>query len=365
MGDSKVQRDAPGVSPSRSISADEAVEPGSDVGADLAASARRVQRKAEVEERQVAETQTAAALPVARMALTLAGEDGGAQASERARAARAAQGAVGNTRVGGLGERSAVQRVPLQSAAAPAFVTPKVGKRYVHPPGVKSAYKRISGEFDGREFVLTGDGVVLARVGAVSGRPVSVRVDDARKCGGTSADSYLNNPRYVGIAEFGPIPEGEFTFNADQLAMFSLSEQARFTLGGHFTDPFGRPMHGGDWGAGRAPLRPNRVEPALPGCGNTARRSGFYIHGGHLSGSSGCIDIGNAGIEALVAHIGGYRKPVVVKVRYRFVAPGVDRLERAAGGFTYPGPKDPGLVDRIKGALRELRGGDAAGGESE
>lgn len=107
MGDSNVQRDAPGVSPSRSISADEAVEPGSDVGADQAAPARRVQRKAEVGERQAAKAQTAAALPVARMALTLAGEDGGAQASERARAARAAQGAVGNTRVGGLGERSA------------------------------------------------------------------------------------------------------------------------------------------------------------------------------------------------------------------------------------------------------------------
>ena len=32
---------------------------------------------------------------------------------------------------------------------------------------------------------------------------------DAKACKGSTEDSYMNNPRYVGVTDNGPIPEGE------------------------------------------------------------------------------------------------------------------------------------------------------------
>lgn len=234
---------------------------------------------------------------------------------------------------------------------------PRVGTRFTHAAGSRSPYRRITGEFDGREFVLKGDGTELMRVEAASGRPVAVRPADIRACGGASGETYKNNPRYVGIADYGPIPEGQYQFQATQLATFTSTEQAQFTFGGQFTDPFGAPMHGGDWGAGRVPLQKIRVSPASRGCGNTSRRSGFYLHGGSLAGSSGCIDVGNAGIAAILPHLEGYRRQIVVSVRYAHPAPSVGLLERVMGGATYPGQHDPSVLDRLEGAARELFGG--------
>lgn len=54
-------------------------------------------------------------------------------------------------------------------------------------------------------------------------------------------------------------------------------------MGTSSSDRFRAP---GDWGRGRVPLRP------APGT-NTRGRRGFYIHGGSLPGSAGCIDVGN------------------------------------------------------------------------
>lgn len=243
-----------------------------------------------------------------------------------------------------------------RGTASTSSGAPQVGTRFTHPSGSRSPYTRLAAEFDGREFVLRDGSTELMRVTAASGRPVSVRSADARACGGSTSDSYLNNPLYVGISDYGPIPEGEFRFNATEFATFTALEQAQFTAGGHFTDPFGRPMHGGDWGAGRAPLHATRVVRS-PHCGNTSRRSGFYIHGGSLSGSSGCIDIGNSGIASLLTHLAGYRRTITVTVRYRHPAPSVSRAQRALGGAVYPGQQEPTLGDRLRGAWRELTGG--------
>jgi hypothetical protein len=291
----------------------------------------------------------------------LADSEEPAGAADRARMMKTAQRAVGNARVSRMTYQPVLQRQPRGSTSGRKSA-PKVGTRFTHPSGSRSPHRSITGEFDGREFILRGDGAELMRVPAASGRPVSVRPKDASKCKGSTSESYLNNPRYVGIPDFGPIPEGEYQFQATEFATFTLAEQAQFTLGGQFTDPFGKPMHGGDWGAGRSPLNKIRVLPAPPGCGNTARRSGFFIHGGSLAGSSGCIDIGNAGVTGLLPHLTGYKNKIVVTVRYRHPAPAVGTLGRALGGFTYPGQEDPTLEDRLRGAGRELFGG---GGEEE
>ena len=224
--------------------------------------------------------------------------------------------------------------------------TKSLGTKVTHPAGSKSLYKSITADFDGQDFIVQGDKKEILKVSAESGRPITVRSADAKSCKGDKDDSYLNNPRYVGITDNGPIPEGEYQFSLTQFATFSVTEQLEMLPGGEFTDPFGSSLHGGDWGAGRAPLTPVKILPSAF-CGNTKTRSGFYLHGGSLPGSSGCIDIGNAGINNLIPLLEGYRSAVKVTVKYLHPAPSVSKLGRALGRFTYPGQKNPTLGDRF------------------
>lgn len=223
----------------------------------------------------------------------------------------------------------------------------QIGTRFTHHPGTTSPYRSITASFNGSSFVLFGDGAVLMTVSAQSGRPYSVRAADAAACGGSTSDSYLNNPRYVGIADNGPIPEGEYQFRATSMATFDFTERMQMLGGGHYTDPFGASLHGGDWGSGRVALNPVRILPGRRGCGNTRTRSGFYLHGGIMPGSSGCIDIGNSGVDTLVSLLQGYTGRVVVRVRYTVAAPSVGPVDRALGRFTYPSGDNPSLLDRL------------------
>jgi len=224
----------------------------------------------------------------------------------------------------------------------------QIGTRVTHPAGSRSPYRTVTATYDGREFVAMGDGREILRASAQSGRPYTVLPADAARCGGSPDDSYMNNPRYVGIADNGPIPEGEFRFRVTEMATFGAWERLRMLTGGSYTDPFGRPLHGGDWGAGRVALRKISVRPGPRGCGNTASRAGFYLHGGIMPGSSGCIDIGNSGFTRLVELLMGYTGQVRVTVRYRHPAPAVGRIDRALGRFTYPPGRDPGVWDRLR-----------------
>jgi hypothetical protein len=305
-------------------------------------------------------THTLQGPPATSDSLRIGAESAPAEREAQERAVEVvAGGAVGPVSPGA--EPGAVRRqrrrrsAPAARPATPA--RPRVGTKFTHPPGARSRFRSISAEFDGRDFILSGGGTVLMTAAAQSGRPVSVRPADARSCGGSTSDSYTNNPKYVGISDYGPIPEGTYRFSATNFATFSALEQAQFTAGGNFEDPFGRPMHGGDWGAGRVQLTPVRIVPGPRGCGNTSRRSGFYIHGGSLPGSSGCIDIDNAGITELLTHIAGFTSPITVTVVYRHPAPTVGRVIRAIGGATYPGQDNPSVFDRVEGGLRELFGG--------
>ncbi|HUQ56602.1 hypothetical protein [Lentzea sp.] len=253
------------------------------------------------------------------------------------------------------GNQATVAHVQRQSRGG----APRIGHRFEHPAGARGPHRSITAEFDGQVFRAHAGGTLLMQVGAASGRPVSVRSGDARSCHGATSESYKNNPRYVGIPDFGPIPEGTFRFRAAEFGLFDPAEQVRMIGGGSFTDPFGAALHGGDWGAGRAPLHPVHVVPASRGCGNTGRRSGFYLHGGSLSGSSGCIDVGNDGITQLLRHLTGYTHDITVTVHYAHPAPEVGRLERAVGGATYPGQRDPSWTDRVRGAWDQLWGNES------
>lgn len=216
-----------------------------------------------------------------------------------------------------------------------------VGEKFAHTPGVKSPFKKVTGHYNGQTFTLFGDGVALMSTPAQSGRPYTVAEADAKKCGGNKDDSYMNNPRYVGIQDNGPIPEGTFRFSASQVATFGAIDQLKMVAGkdASFTDPFGASMHGGDWGNGRVGLHPVTIKQAPKGCGDTKKRSGFYLHGGMLPGSSGCIDIGNDGFQAVLKHLNGYKGKITITVKYTVAAPKVGWFDRLMGTLTYGSPE--------------------------
>jgi hypothetical protein len=241
-----------------------------------------------------------------------------------------------------------VAEAPLYIVGNPLQRAERLGTRVSQPPRARRPHKKISASFDGKDFVLRGDGTELVHATGQSGRPNTVKSADAKACGGSLDDSYLNNPRYVGIADNGPIPEGDFMFQRTDMVTFTAPEEGKIALAGEseYVDPSALALHG-DWGTARAPLRPVRILPAKL-CGSTTSRSGFYLHGGVMPGSSGCIDIGNEAIMNVVGALAGYADPVHVFVKYSQPPPEVGFLDRAAGRFMYPPGKNPSLGDRLK-----------------
>lgn len=204
-------------------------------------------------------------------------------------------------------------------------------------------YKNISMHFNGEDLVVTGDGKEIFRYSAQSGRPIRLTAKDAAECGGdVVTDSYLNDPRFVGITDNGPIPEGTYRFDPPAIQRFSLGEEFGLIVAGVFgkkqTTVQGQPIHAGDWGSGRVALQP--VGPLKEGpCGHANSRSGFFLHGGWLAGSSGCIDIGT-NFNELADFLTGYKRPVTVKVSYeRRTAPPVGFFTGLSGLLAYGKPQ--------------------------
>lgn len=251
-----------------------------------------------------------------------------------------------------------VQQGGGRAGAAPAGLVQRaetLGTKVTHSKGAKSPFKKVTCAFDGANFTMTADGKTVLTAAGQSGRPNTVNAADAKACGGKTTDSYLNNPRYVGIKDNGPIPEGTYSFTRASMVQFTTVEQAKMALAspGTYKDPSGSDLHG-DWGAGRAALNPGTIKPSAF-CGDTSKRSGFYLHGGVMPGSSGCIDIGDSAISSVISLLDGYTASIPVTVKYTIKAPPtVGALDRAAGRFMYPKKKDASIWDRI---------GEAVGGD--
>jgi hypothetical protein len=91
----------------------------------------------------------------------------------------------------------------------------------------------------------------------------------------------MNNQNYVAKRDKGPIPPGSYTADITQLSNPNL-------LGDLYRNrPFGR---GADWGDWRVPLVADPETKVLDEQG--IPRTGFFLHGGSLRGSAGCIDVG-------------------------------------------------------------------------
>src|SRR5690349_2035626 len=158
-------------------------------------------------------------------------------------------------------------------------------------------YKSITMHFNGLELIVSGDKKEIFRFYARSGRPIRVTPDDAKACGaGPVTDTYLSDKRFVGIKDHGPIPEGTYGFSAGGIERFTSDEQWQLLTGGILGQKsvtiHGHGIHPGDWGSGRVELHPKGGVKEGP-CGSAKTRSEFFLHGGILAGSSGCIDIGS------------------------------------------------------------------------
>jgi len=85
----------------------------------------------------------------------------------------------------------------------------------------------------------------------------------------------MNNTLCQTKKNIGPIPHGQYYIEKRELTNPNiLGDLAR-----------NNPITGGDWGDWRVPIHPFSAVKRYG-------RSGFFMHGGVLKGSAGCIDVG-------------------------------------------------------------------------
>lgn len=209
------------------------------------------------------------------------------------------------------------------------------------PDGERKAtdFKKVTMVFNGEELIVYGDGEEIMRYDGDSGRPIKITEEDAKACGAdVDVDTYLNDKRFTGIKDKGPIPEGTYSFSPPGISQFSTGEQLDLLVGGIVgkknVTVQGQSIHAGDWGAGRVHLNPVAVREGP--CGNAGRRSAFFLHGGLLRGSSGCIDI-QTSFDELAAFLDGYKNPVTLKVEYTDPATRVGFWTGLGGALAYQG----------------------------
>lgn len=207
----------------------------------------------------------------------------------------------------------------------------------------------VSMVFDGENLVVSENGVEVTRFAATSGRPTRVKSAHALRCRGSVSEVYVNNPRYVAVEDHGAIPEGTYRFRAAQVQQFTENEQTELidaAVRGTGNIRVGTPrtrVHTGDWGRGRVPLHPASVEPGPAPCTGTRARSGFYLHGGIIPGSAGCIDIGSR-MDDLAALIAGNPHRITLRVDYaRGAGASLSRCELMIGEIMYDDVQ-PGLA---------------------
>jgi hypothetical protein len=145
----------------------------------------------------------------------------------------------------------------------------------------------------------------------------------------------MNNPRLVGIEDFGPIPEGTYHFSASGIQRLSPDEERKLRGASHeyhlHTKLYDVP--GGDWGNGLVALKPVHLEKGP--CGNAPGRHDFFLHGGVRAGSSGCIDIGDNHFSELATWLQGYPRAITLTVHYDHPAPAVGYITGFSGMLAY------------------------------
>jgi hypothetical protein len=208
----------------------------------------------------------------------------------------------------GIGMRKIVMRQPRdKSTKTPA------------PSQKGTAQQTIRMHFDGRDLIVYEGETEKFRFSTHSGRPTLLSEEDAKNCGAdVRTDTYLDDKRFVGIEDHGPIPEGTYTFSPPGIERFTTGEQFELLWGGVLgkkeIEISGHNIHPGDWGRGRVELNKQGMVKEGP-CGKANERKGFFLHGGILAGSSGCVDI-DGDFANLADFLKGYQRNIVLTVSY-------------------------------------------------
>jgi RHS repeat-associated protein len=124
-----------------------------------------------------------------------------------------------------------------------------------------------------------------------NGRTVKYYDENNNLVGTYTASSGRNNVTSTGEKDNGPIPEGLYFIDPQDISK-----------GGWLRNLTG------DWGEYRAPLQP-AYNTDVKG------RKGFFLHGGKKLGSRGCIDVGEAD-KYLFPILMKYNQPIPVWVKY-------------------------------------------------
>jgi hypothetical protein len=173
---------------------------------------------------------------------------------------------------------------------------------------------------------------------------------------------------------------GTYSFSPPRIERFTGGEQLSLLMGGiagkKEVEVQGKNIHPGDWGSGRVALNKQGTVNEGP-CGNANKRSEFFLHGGLLAGSSGCIDVGGD-FTTLADYLEGYGRNIVLTVKYEHGPSSVYFFRGLGGAIAYQhgfrfahGPKlrlgtefDPGgtrfLISPSYEAVARWAGGAAA-----
>ena len=139
--------------------------------------------------------------------------------------------------------------------------------------------------FDGKKFTLYENDKPIMSWDAVSGK-----------------DGY-RSPEYQNMKDTGPIPEGTYVARQSELQ--------------HIT-PYGIIVgiaNAGTWPGSLYSWGASRVKLESSQQTNTYGRGGFYIHGGWVPGSAGCIDL-TSNIDNFVALFDYIGNDLIIKVEY-------------------------------------------------
>lgn len=156
---------------------------------------------------------------------------------------------------------------------------------------------RLSGGNFQEGAVLGAFGYIFNHLLHYDGKTVRYYDDDGKLLGEYPATSGRNGVTDPSVRDQGPIPEGSYTLNPSEIQERSFVSRAASLVGLR-----------ADWGQYLAPLN---VSPGT----ETFGRSGFYLHGGLLPGSAGCIDLGKYD-STLFPKLMNHSGPIRVDVKY-------------------------------------------------
>ena len=160
--------------------------------------------------------------------------------------------------------------------------------------------------FNGKTLSWLSGGKTVKQWGALSGRQVLPATNSPEQkdwllgYGPDNPDDVKSPAKYSKMKNAGPIPEGGYTIGTVQTRTGAKAEKLINSVKSVWdlykmrreNEDAGHDWNSGSipdriaWGDYRVPITPNKNT-------NTHGRGSFYVHGGGLPGSSGCIDLAN------------------------------------------------------------------------